>query len=64
LVTRREVITNSVIVGGEVVKPGRLVLNTNQESLSDVVALAGGIAARRAIWWCGSSGAMKPQTID
>ncbi|WP_369974052.1 polysaccharide biosynthesis/export family protein [Novosphingobium sp. GV055] len=42
LVTRREVITNSVIVGGEVVKPGRLVLNTNQESLSDVVALAGG----------------------
>lgn len=42
LVTRREVITNSVIVGGEVAKPGRLVLNTNQETLSDVVALAGG----------------------
>ncbi|MCW1987529.1 UNVERIFIED_ORG: polysaccharide export outer membrane protein [Sphingomonas sp. R1F5B] len=42
LVTRREVITNSVIVGGEVAKPGRLVLNTNQETLSDVVALSGG----------------------
>lgn len=42
LVTRREVITNSVIVGGEVARPGRLVLNTNQETLSDVVALAGG----------------------
>jgi polysaccharide export outer membrane protein len=35
-------IANSVIVGGEVAKPGRLVLNTNREVLSDVVALSGG----------------------
>ncbi|NMN03199.1 polysaccharide biosynthesis/export family protein [Novosphingobium sp. SG916] len=42
LVTRRSVITNSVMVGGEVAKPGRLVLDTNRESLSDVVAMAGG----------------------
>jgi len=42
LVTRREIISNAVIVGGEVAKPGRLVLNTNQETLSDVVALSGG----------------------
>ncbi|MBB3356499.1 MULTISPECIES: polysaccharide biosynthesis/export family protein [unclassified Novosphingobium] len=42
LVTRRSVITNSVIVGGEVARPGRLVLDTNRETLSDVVALAGG----------------------
>lgn len=41
-VTRSEIITNSVIVGGEVAKPGRLVLQTNRESLSDVIALAGG----------------------
>ncbi len=37
-----EDITNSVILGGEVAKPGRLVLNTNREHLSDVIALAGG----------------------
>lgn len=42
LVTPRDVITNSVIVSGEVSKPGRLVLQTNRETLSDVVALAGG----------------------
>jgi polysaccharide export outer membrane protein len=42
LITLREAITNSVIVGGEVARPGRLVLQTNRESLSDVVALAGG----------------------
>jgi polysaccharide export outer membrane protein len=42
IVTLREVINNSVIVGGEVAKPGRLVLQTNRESLSDVIALAGG----------------------
>lgn len=42
LVAIRESIANSVIVGGEVLKPGRLVLNTNREVLSDVVALAGG----------------------
>lgn len=35
-------VTNSVIVGGEVGKPGRLVLSTNQETLSDATALAGG----------------------
>lgn len=42
LVTIREVVANSVILGGEVQKPGRLVLPTNRETLSDVVALAGG----------------------
>lgn len=42
LVTMRDVITNSVIVSGEVARPGRLVLQTNRETLSDVVALAGG----------------------
>ena len=42
LIAQREVITNSVIVSGEVAKPGRLVLQTNYERLSDVVALAGG----------------------
>ncbi|MGI4731981.1 MAG: polysaccharide biosynthesis/export family protein [Janthinobacterium lividum] len=42
LVSIREDITNSVIVGGEVGKPGRLILSTNRESLSDTIALAGG----------------------
>lgn len=42
LITLREAIANTVIVGGEVAKPGRLILTTNRESLSDVVALAGG----------------------
>lgn len=42
VVTIREAITNSVIIGGEVARPGRLVLQTNRESLSDVIALAGG----------------------
>ncbi|QHD69756.1 polysaccharide export protein [Sphingobium yanoikuyae] len=42
LVTVDEAITNSIIIGGEVTKPGRLVLHTNRESLSDVIALAGG----------------------
>lgn len=42
LITMNQAITNSVIVGGEVGKPGRLVLQTNRERLSDVVALAGG----------------------
>lgn len=42
VVTLGEIITNSVIIGGEVAKPGRLVLQTNRESLSDVIALAGG----------------------
>ena len=42
LVKIQEVINNSVIVGGEIGKPGRLVLQTNRERLSDVLALAGG----------------------
>lgn len=42
LVNREQVITNSVIVAGEVVQPGRLVLETNRESMSDVIALSGG----------------------
>lgn len=42
LVNVRDVINNTVIVGGEVTRPGRLVLQTNRESLTDVVALAGG----------------------
>jgi polysaccharide export outer membrane protein len=46
VVTRREIITNTVIVGGEVTRPGRLVLQTNRETLSDVVALAGGYKGR------------------
>lgn len=35
-------LTNSVIIGGDIRNPGRLVLPTNRETLSDVVALAGG----------------------
>lgn len=42
IVTQRETINNAVIVSGEVSKPGRLVLQTNRETLTDVVALAGG----------------------
>jgi polysaccharide export outer membrane protein len=42
IVTLSQVITNSVIVSGEVNRPGRLVLQTNRETLSDVIALAGG----------------------
>ncbi|RZF60901.1 polysaccharide export protein [Sphingomonas populi] len=42
LVSLAQVITNSVIVGGEVARPGRLVLQTNREKVSDVIALAGG----------------------
>lgn len=42
IVTLDQVITNSIIIGGEVSKPGRLVLQTNRETLSDVIALAGG----------------------
>ncbi len=42
LITLSQAITNSIIIGGEVAKPGRLVLQTNKESLTDVVALAGG----------------------
>lgn len=42
IVTQAQIITNSIIVSGEVSRPGRLVLQTNRETLSDVVALAGG----------------------
>ncbi|PSO09733.1 MULTISPECIES: polysaccharide biosynthesis/export family protein [unclassified Sphingobium] len=42
IVTLSQAITNSIIIGGEVSKPGRLVLQTNRETLSDVIALAGG----------------------
>mgnify|MGYP001792123063 FL=1 len=35
-------LTNSVIIGGDVRSPGRIVLPTNRETVSDVVALAGG----------------------
>jgi polysaccharide export outer membrane protein len=42
LITIRENLTNSVIVGGEVAKPGRLVLPTNRETVADAIALAGG----------------------
>lgn len=42
LVSLRETVGNSVIVSGEVVKPGRLVLQTNREALTDAIALSGG----------------------
>ncbi len=42
IVTLSQAITNSIIVGGDVARPGRLVLQTNRETLSDVIALAGG----------------------
>ncbi|WP_235425439.1 polysaccharide biosynthesis/export family protein [Croceibacterium mercuriale] len=41
-VSLSEALTNTVIVSGEVARPGRLVLQTNRETLSDVIALAGG----------------------
>ncbi len=51
MVSIGESITNSVIVAGEVTKPGRLVLSTNRESLVDAIALAGGYrgAAKDAV---------------
>jgi polysaccharide export outer membrane protein len=42
LVSIAQSVTNSVILAGEVAKPGRLVLDTNHESLVDAIALAGG----------------------
>jgi len=42
LITVERSITNSVIVAGEIARPGRLVLDTNRESLIDTIALAGG----------------------
>jgi polysaccharide export outer membrane protein len=41
VVSLAQSINNAVIVGGEVGRPGRLVLSTNRE-LADVIALAGG----------------------
>ena len=48
LISVRDSITNSVIVSGEVAKPGRLTLQTNRETLTDVVALAGGYRGKAA----------------
>ncbi len=42
LVAIAQGLTNSIIIGGDVRSPGRVVLPTNQENLSDVIALAGG----------------------
>lgn len=42
MITVEQSITNSVILAGEVTKPGRLVLATNRESLVDAIALSGG----------------------
>jgi polysaccharide export outer membrane protein len=42
LVSIEQSITNSIILAGEVARPGRLVLATNRESLNDAIALAGG----------------------
>ena len=42
VVTIEQSLTNSVIVGGEVAKSGRLTLQTNRETVADVIALAGG----------------------
>lgn len=42
LVTIAQGLTNSVIIGGDIRSPGRIVLPTNRETISDVVALAGG----------------------
>lgn len=41
-------IGNSVILGGEVGHPGRLVLTTNRESLADTIALGGGYRGETA----------------
>ena len=42
MITVEQSITNSVILAGEVTRPGRLVLSTNRESLIDAIALSGG----------------------
>lgn len=51
MITVQESITNSIILAGEVAKPGRLVLSTNHESLVDAIALSGGYrgAAKDAV---------------
>lgn len=42
LVAIADGLTSSVIIGGDIARPGRLVLPTNRERLSEVIALAGG----------------------
>lgn len=42
LVAVDQSITNSVVLAGEVSRPGRFVLSTNRETLNDTIALAGG----------------------
>jgi polysaccharide export outer membrane protein len=42
MVSIAQSITNSVIMAGEIAKPGRMVLSTNRETLLDTIALAGG----------------------
>jgi polysaccharide export outer membrane protein len=42
VVSLSQSLTNSVILGGELARPGRLALSTNRETLSEVIALAGG----------------------
>lgn len=42
IISIREGLTNSVIIGGDIARPGRLILPTNRETLTDVIALAGG----------------------
>jgi polysaccharide biosynthesis/export protein len=42
LVTFEQSLTSSIILAGEIARPGRLVLATNRETLSDSIALAGG----------------------
>lgn len=42
MVSINQSITNSVVLAGEVNKPGRFVLPTNRETLNDTIALAGG----------------------
>ena len=42
VVNIEESISNSIILGGEVARPGRLALSTNRESLVDAIALGGG----------------------
>jgi polysaccharide export outer membrane protein len=42
IVTIEESITNSLVLAGEVNRPGRVPLNTTSETLVDIMALAGG----------------------
>jgi polysaccharide export outer membrane protein len=41
-VSIRDDITNTVIIAGEIGRPGRLVLSTNRETVGDAIALSGG----------------------